>query len=164
MKWVHALKSGAVAGAIYGVFAGIIGMVYLIVMKEQAIQKIQAAIPREANIPMSIDQIYSITMISSLPSAVIFGLIVGAVFGVMFGLMREELLGKNEKFKGLFLALLLLICLVVVEVFSPENMIGGFFMLRFSYLPLAPFSAAAFLVFGYLTGMFWERFEKKKKR
>jgi len=36
-------------------------------------------------------------------------------------------------------------------------------MLRLSYLPLAPVSAAAFLALGYLTGTFLGRFGKQEK-
>ncbi len=164
MEWKLGLKSGAVAGAIYGVLAGIIGLVYLIVMKEEVIQRIQAAIPSDVNIPISMEQLYTITLISSFPSGIVMGVIVGMVFGIIFLLLHDEWPGKTPRRQGLFLALFLFLFFGIAEMFSPENAAGGFFMLRFSYLPLIPFSFAAFLFFGYCLGMFWERFEKKPKR
>jgi hypothetical protein len=164
MRWKLGLKSGAVAGAVYGAIAAIIGIIYMVVMREEVIQRIQAAIPSGTNIPISTEQLYTISLVFSLPSGIIMGVITGMVFGLVFLLMREELLGKNDRKKGFFLALLLLVCLALAEVFVPENAVGAFFMLRFSYLPLAPISAGAFLFLGYLTGMFFERFEKRKKK
>jgi vacuolar-type H+-ATPase subunit I/STV1 len=162
MKWGLALKSGAVAGAVYGVLAGIVGLAYMVAMKEEVIARMQAAIPQGVSIPMSMEDLYNISLAASVPSSMIMGVIVGMVFGIVFMLMKDELLGKNLRFRGMFLSVFLFAALGIWEIFYPENLIGGLLMLRFSPWPLIPCSFAAFLVLGYLQGMFWERFEKKK--
>jgi thiamine transporter ThiT len=161
MEWKHGLKSGAVAGVIYGVFAGIINVVYMTAMREEIIERIQAAMPQGMSIPISIDQLYTITLISAFPSGIVMAVIVGMVFGVIFMLLREELLGNTPKKRGIFLSIILFAFFGLAEMFSAENAVGAFFMLRFSPWYLIPASFGAFLLLGYLTGMFWERFGKK---
>jgi hypothetical protein len=163
MEWGLGLKTGAVSGLIYGVLAGIISVIYMIADKEAIIAQIQAALAGY-DIPISMDQLYNISLMTTFPTIAIFGILVGIVFGIILMLLKEEWPGKNMRFKGLYLALALVIFLAIVEVFAPQNAIAGFFILRFSYLPLAPFSAAAFLFLGYSYGMFWERFGKKPKK
>jgi hypothetical protein len=164
MEWGLALKSGAVAGAIYGFFAGIIGSVYMLAMREESIAKIQAAIPSGYDIPISMEDLYNISLMASIPSGIIMGAIIGLVFGVVFMVMKEDLIGKNLRIRGVCLSVLLFVALGVWELLQPENIIGALLLLRFSPLPLVPFSFAAFLALGYLQGMFWERFEKKGKK
>lgn len=161
MDWKLGFKSGAVAGAIYGVFVGIINVIYMVVAKEEVIQTMQAALSG-VEIPISMDQLYTISMISTVPSSAVMGVISGLVFGTVFLLLKDEMIGKGLKKKGLFFAVLLFICLGVAELYKAGNLAGAIFMLRFSYLPLVPLSFAAFLAFGYFLGMFWERFEKRK--
>ena len=164
MEWKHGLKSGVVAGVIYGVLAGAINIIYLTVMREQIIERIQAAIPSGTSIPISMDQIYTITLIAAFPSAVIFAIFTGMAFGVIYLLLREELFGNTAKKKGIFLSIILFVFFGLAEAFSAENAVGAFFMLRFSPWYLIPASFVAFLVLGYLTGMFWERFGRKGKK
>lgn len=162
MEWGTALKSGAVAGAIYGVFGGAIGLAYLLVMRDEVMQMLQSALSAQGDIPIPVESIYNITLFTSIPSGIIGGILAGLAFGIIFMLLKGEWPGKTPRLQGLFLALVLFVCLGVGEMFSPGNVVGPFFMMRFSFLPSIPFSFVAFLFFGYLTGMFWERFEKKR--
>lgn len=163
MEWGTGLKSGAASGAIYGVIAGILGYIYMLTMKEDVIARIQAAIPQGVSIPMSMDDLYNISLIAAVPSTIISGVILGLILGVVFMLMKEELMGKNLRLKGVFLTGFILVVAVVWELLYPQNLFGGFLLLRFSPIFIAPLSAIAFLAFGYLLGMFCERFEKKGK-
>ncbi len=164
MEWKQGIKSGAVAGVFYGILAGIVTVLYMIIDKENIIQSIQAVISANANIPISTEQLYNISLIASFPSSIIGGVLVGMVFGVIYVLTKSELIGKNAKIQGVSLAILLFIALGVAELMGPGNAIGGFFMIRFSSLLLVPPSFGAFMVLGYLMGVFWDRFEKNAKR
>lgn len=161
MEWKKGLKTGAVAGVFYGIFAGIVNVVYMILMKDEVIAMIQAAIPQGISIPISMEDLYTISLISSLPSSILVGMFAGMAFGAIFLLLKGELIGKSSKFKGVFLALLLFIALGLSEMVEPGNAVGAFFQLRLSYLPLVPLSFAAFLSLGYFYGLFWDRFKKK---
>jgi hypothetical protein len=164
MEWKHGIKSGAVAGVFYGILAGIVTVLFMILDKENIIQRIQAVISSNANIPISTEQLYNITLIASFPSSIIGGVLVGMIFGVIFVLMKKELIGKNSKMQGITLAILLFIALGVAELAGPQNAVGGFFMIRFTSLPLVPLSFGAFLALGYFMGVFWDRFEKAGKK
>ena len=164
MEWKHGLKSGAVAGVFYGILAGIVTVLFMMLTRETVMQRLQAVLSQNAQIPMSAEQLYDITLIASFPSSVIGGVLVGAIFGVIFVLMKNELIGKNAKIQGISLAILLFIALGVAELLGPENAIGAFFMIRFSSLPLVPLSFGALIGLGYFMGVFWERFEEKRKK
>lgn len=157
MDWKRGLKSGAVAGIIYGVPAGGISALYMVLFKEKVIAMIQAAISGQG-IPISAEQLYNISLFSSFITSIFVGLIAGMVFGAVFTFMREELMGRNERMQGLFLSILLFACFGIAEIFFPENAIGAFMLLRLSHILLIPLSFGAFLLLGYLTGMFWVRF------
>lgn len=162
MEWKHGIKSGAVAGVFYGIIAGIVTVLYMLLNKEMLIERLQAVLSSNANIPISTDQLYNITLIASFPSSIIGGVLVGMIFGVIYVLMKE-LIGKDAKKQGISLAILLFIALGVAEMVGPENAIGAFFMIRFSSLPLVPLSFGAFICLGYFMGVFWDRFGDKKK-
>lgn len=164
MEWKHGIKSGAVAGVFYGIIAGIVTVLYMLLNREMIIQRLQAVLSSNANIPISTDQLYDITLIASLPSSVIGGVLVGVIFGVIYVLMKKELIGKDAKKQGISLAILLFIALGVAEMVGPENAIGAFFMIRFSSLPLVPLSFGAFICLGYLMGVFWDRFGEARKK
>lgn len=164
MEWKHGIKSGAVAGVFYGIIAGVITVIYMVLEKEKIMDMLQSVLSSNANIPISADQLYTISLISSFPSAVVGGVLAGMVFGVIYVLMKKELLGKNAKMQGVSLAVLLFIALGVAELLGPENAIGAFFMLRFSNILLIPLCFGAILALGYFTGIFWDRFGEKRKR
>ena len=163
MEWKHGVKSGAVAGVFYGIIAGIVTVLYMILNKEMLIERLQAVLSSNVNIPISTDQLYNITLISSFPSSIIGGVLVGMIFGVIYVLMKKELIGKDAKKQGISLAIILFIALGVAEMVGPENAIGAFFMIRFSSLLLVPLSFGAFIGLGYFMGVFWDRFGDKKK-
>ena len=80
MEWKHGVKSGAVAGVFYGIIAGIVTVLYMILNKEMLIERLQAVLSSNVNIPISTDQLYNITLISSFPSSIIGGVLVGVIF------------------------------------------------------------------------------------
>jgi hypothetical protein len=162
MDWGHGAKSGAVAGVVYGILSGIIGMAFMMSMKEEVMATMQAAIPSGVNIGMSMDTLYQISLMSVIPSSAIMGVIAGVIFGILFAGTREELAGEKETIRGVSLALILFAGLGLAHMVFPNNIAGSLFLLNFTTLYVLPFSAAAFLLMGYLTGMFWVRFSEKK--
>ncbi len=162
MDWGHGAKSGAVAGVVYGILSGIIGIAYMLSMKEEVMAKMQAAIPSGVNIGISMDTLYQISLISVIPSSAIMGVISGVIFGILFAGTREELFGEKETVRGISLAVIVFAGLGLAHMIFPNNIAGSLFLLNFTSLYLLPFSAAAMLLMGYLTGRFWVRFGKNQ--
>jgi hypothetical protein len=156
------LKAGAVSGAIYGVLQGIVSVLAYVFYREQIIEMIRASIPSNVSIPMTMDQLANIGMISAIPGSIIGGIIAGIIFCIIFSLMYDELLGRDSKRKGVFLCLLLLAGIVVGE-FAYPGLIGGIFMVQTKFILLAPVSAAFFFILGYVLGIFYDRFDTKRK-
>jgi hypothetical protein len=162
MEYARVLKTGAVSGAIYGVLQGIVSVLSYVFYRQQIIDMIRASLPSNVNIPMTMDQLADIGMISAIPGSVIGGIIAGVIFSAIFAVMYSELLGKDSKRKGLFLGVLLFAGILAGELAYP-GLIGGIFMVQTKFILLAPLSAAFFFALAYLTGMFYDRFDPKRK-
>lgn len=162
MDFSRVLKAGAVSGVIYGVLQGIVTVLSYVFYRDQIIEAIRAALPSNVNIPFTVDQLADIGMTYAIPGSVIGGVIAGIIVCVIFSLIYDELLGKDSKRKGVFLCLLILAGIVLGELASP-GIIGGIFMVQTRYILLAPLSAVFFLVLGYLLGIFYDRFDSKRK-
>jgi len=160
MKWGLGLKTGVVAGAIYGLLSGIVTLAITIVMREDIINQIQAQFARlPQDIPITAEQIYPITVVMSIPGSVIGGVIVGAILGIVFLVLYGELLGKNSKRKGLCFAILLIIGTGLAELAFPKSGLP-LIMIQTTYIMFTPVNILFFLVFGYLLGKFYDRFKK----
>lgn len=154
-------KAGVVAGAIYGVLAGIVGIIYLIAKKDEIIAMLNGQLSSlGVNVPMTAEQLYPMTIIGAPINAIISGLIIGAVLGVVFSLLREELIGKNNRIRGVCFSVLILIALGIGELAAP-NLSMGFILINTGFLPSAVLGVIFFLAFGYLLGMFYDRFKPK---
>lgn len=162
MDFSRVLKAGALSGIIYGILQGIVSVLSYIFYREQIIEMLRAAMPSNVNIPLTMDQLANIGMMYAIPGSIIGGIIAAIIVCFIFSLMYDELLGKNSKRKGVFLCLLVLAGIVLGELASP-GVIGGIFMVQTRYLLLAPVSVAFFLVLGYLLGIFYDRFDTKRK-
>ena len=165
MDWGRIFKTGAVAGVIYRVLNIAVVVLSFVFFREQIKELIQSAIPPDlqSSIPMTIDQLVDISMFSSVPSSIVGGIIPGIIVCFIFVLMYNELLGKDSKRKGIFLCVLLLIGIGLGELAYP-GVIGGIFMVQTRYILLTPLSVVFFLVFGYLLGNFYDKFEQKERR
>lgn len=162
MEWKLGLKTGAVAGIVFGFIGVIINLLYMIAMKDEFVARIQSSLGGQS-IPISMDDLYNISLVFTVPSSIFMGIIAGMFFGIIFMLVRTELHGKNDKFKGLTLAILVIIAIVISEMAVPENILGSFFMFRSAFLLSVPLSIISTLLLGYLFGFFLMKFEKKKK-
>ncbi|MCX6818142.1 MAG: hypothetical protein NTU57_04770 [Candidatus Aenigmarchaeota archaeon] len=163
MDFSRVLKTGLVSGIIYGVMQGITSVFSYVFYREQIKEMIKAAIPSNANIPMTMDQLADIGMMSAIPGSIVGGIIVGIVMAVIFALMYESLMGGNSRKKGIFLCLLLLAGIILGELAYP-GFIGGLFMVQTRFILLAPISAAFFVAYGYILGLFYDRFSSHKHK
>ncbi len=160
MKWGIGLKSGITAGAIYGLLTGFISLAISVVMKDEIIKQIQAQFARlPQDIPITAEQVYPITLVMSIPGAVIGGLVVGAILGIVFLSLYNELLGKDSKRKGLFFVILLIIGFGLAELAFPGSGLP-LIMIQTTFLMFTPLNILFFLVFGYLLGKFYDRFKR----
>ena len=163
MDWGRIFKTGAVAGVIYGILQGIVSVLTFVFYREQNIELMRSSIPSNVEIPLSMEQLADIGMISAIPGSIIGGIIAGIIVCFIFTLMYNELLGKDSKRKGLFLCILLLIGIGLGELAYP-GVIGGIFMVQTRYIMLTPLNVVFFLVFGYLLGNFYNKFGQKERR
>ncbi|NIO20663.1 MAG: hypothetical protein GTN76_07970 [Candidatus Aenigmarchaeota archaeon] len=160
MKWKPGLKTGVVAGAVYGFLTGIVALAITIVMKDDIIKQIQAqfaSVPYD--IPITAEQVYPITVAMSIPGAIMSGLIVGAILGIIFMILHGELLGKNSKRKGLCFVILLIIGTGIAELAFPGSGLP-LVMVQTTFIMFTPLNILFFLAFGYLLGRFYDRFNK----
>ncbi len=162
MDFLRIIKAGAVSGIIYGVMQGIVSILAYVFYREDIIEMIRKSIPANVNIPMTIDQLADIGMISAIPGSMIGGIIAGIIVCFIFALMHNELIGKNFKRKGLFLCILITIAIILGEAAYPSGIVGGIFMVQTRFIMLAPLNIAFFLVLGYLLGLFYDRFAPHK--
>lgn len=163
MDWGRIFKTGAVAGVIYGILQGIVSVLTFVFYREQIIELMRSSIPSNVEIPLSMEQLADIGMISAIPGSIIGGIIAGIIVCFIFTLMYNELLGKDSKRKGLFLCILLLIGIGLGELAYP-GVVGGIFMVQTRYIMLTPLNVVFFLVFGYLLGNFYNKFGQKERR
>lgn len=163
MDWGRFLKTGVVAGIIYGILQGIVTMLSYVFYREQIIEIIRSSIPSNIEIPMTMEQLADIGMMTAIPGSIIGGIIAGLIFAFIFSLMYSELIGKNSKRKGLFLAILLLIGIIIGEL-ALQGVVGGLFLFQTKFIMLTPLNAVFFLVFGYVIGIFYDKFEPGGRR
>ena len=162
MDWGRFLKTGLVSGIIYGILQGIVSTLSYVFYREEIIALIRSSLPSNIEIPMSMEQLADIGMMFAIPGSIIGGIIAGLVFAFIFSVMYNELLGKDSKRKGLFLSLLLLVAIVLGEL-AFQGVLGGLFLFQTRFIMLTPLNAIFFLVLGYMTGIFYDRFENKHK-
>jgi hypothetical protein len=162
MDWGRLFKTGAVAGVIYGILQGIVATFSYVFYREQIIEIIRSAIPSNAQIPMTMEQLADMGMMFAIPGSIFGGIIAGIIVAFIFSVLYEELMGRDSKKKGIFLAFLLLICIGLGEL-AYAGVLSAMFMVQTKFIMLAPLSAIFFLALGYLTGMFYDKFEDKHK-
>jgi hypothetical protein len=163
MEWGRIFKTGAVSGIIYGILQGIVTTLSYVFFREQIIEIIRASIPPNIEIPLTMEQLADIGMISAIPGSIIGGIISGIIVSFIFALMYNELMGKDSKRKGLFLCILLTVAVVLGELAYP-GVIGGIFMIQTRFILLTPLNIIFFLVFGYVMGKFYDKFEGNEGR
>jgi len=164
MNFSRVLKAGAVSGIIYGVMQGFVALLSYVFYREQIIAMIRASIPSNVNIPMTMDQLADIGMMAAIPGSIIGGIIAGIIVCFVFSLMYEELMGRNSKRKGLFICILIAAGIVLGELAYPGGLVGSILLVQTRYLMLAPLSIAFFIIFGYIMGVFYDRFEGGKHK
>ncbi len=156
-------KTGLASGVIHGILQGVISLLTFVIYREQIIETIRNSIPSNVNIPFTVEQLADMGMMFAIPGSIIGGMIAGVIVCFIFSFMYHELLGKNSKVKGIFLCALLLVGVIFGEFVYP-GVVGGIFLLNTRYLLLLPASFAFFLVFGYVMGMFYDKFGKEGRR
>ncbi|MEE9323574.1 MAG: hypothetical protein V3U72_03440 [Candidatus Aenigmarchaeota archaeon] len=163
MDFGRIFKTGAVSGSIYGILQGIVSVLSFVFYREQIIELIRSSLPSNLEIPITVEQLADIGMISAIPGSIIGGIIAGIIVSFIFALMYNELMGKDSKRKGLFLCILLAVAVVLGE-FAYQGVIGGIFMIQTRFVLLTPLNIIFFLVFGYVMGKFYDKFEQKAGR
>lgn len=163
MNWGRILKTGVVAGLVYGFLQGTVALLSYVFYREEIVKIITSSIPRNVNIPMTAEELADIGMISAIPDSLIGGIISGIIFAFIFALMYGELMGNRPETKGLFLSVLLAVAVGLGELAYP-GVLGGIFLVTTRFLMLAPLSFVFFIVLGYLSGMFYRRFGEEEPR
>ncbi len=155
-------KAGAVAGVIYGFLTAIAGMVYMVMMREEVISSIRTALSGYGNLPITAEDIYPMALMGAIPGGLINGLIVGIILAFVFAVLYNELIGKNSMIKGLCFSVLILIAVGIGEMAAPR-LSAGLILLNSNFLPSLALGVIFFLAYGYLLGMFYDKFGHHKK-
>ena len=163
MDWGRILKTGAVAGIIYGFLQGIVSLLSYVFYREEIIKMITSSIPKNVNIPMSVEELADIGMISTIPGSLVGGIVTGIIFAFIFRLMYKELIGSKDETKGLFLSVLLAAGVGLGELAYP-GVLGGIFLINTHFVMLLPLNFAFMLVLGYSSGMFYKKFGDEDER
>ncbi|MBN2042650.1 MAG: hypothetical protein JW754_02490 [Candidatus Aenigmarchaeota archaeon] len=162
MDKVRVAKAGAVAGVIYGFLTAIAGIVYMVMMKEEVITTIRTALSAYGNLPITAEDLYPMSLAGAIPGGLINGLIVGIILAFVFAIIYNELIGKNSMIKGVCFSVLILIGIGIGEMAAP-GISAGLILLNSRFLPSLALGVIFFLAYGYLLGMFYDRFGKPKK-
>lgn len=163
MDFSRILKTGIVSGIIYGAMQGVISLLSFVFYREQIIAMLRDSIPSNVNIGMTMDQLADISMVTAIPGSIVGGMITGILMCVIFALMYDTLLGKDSRKKGIFLCLLIMAGIIVGEL-AYSGVVGGIFMVQTRFIMLAPLSAAMFIAYGHVLGLFYDRFANSKHK
>ena len=155
-------KAGAVAGVIYGFLSAIAGIIYMVVMREEVISTIRTALSAYGDLPITAEDVYPMSLVGAIPGGLINGLIVGVILAFVFAIIYKELIGKNSMIKGLCFSILILIAVGLGEMAAP-GLSAGIILLNSRFLPSLALGVLFFLAYGYLLGMFYDRFGQHKK-
>ena len=141
------VKAGACAGIIYG----IISPIFLLISGGY---NYLYSTPSGNFLIM----IWVFSTLLTLLYSIIYGIICGIIFGLIYAAVYDKIPGTSSTVKGIILSLLFWL------IFS-------FFILWFVFSPIGRStifsntiitSLLVYLVFGFLVGMFWDRFKPTK--
>jgi len=163
---VRGLKAGAAAGLVMGIIGGVVDLLLMFTILNaeylRMYEQVMATMPPEA--AMSANTLLMISAVTVVIFAVIFGLIFGAIIGVIYAWLYESIPGKTSIAKGIVVGAVYFVfsiafSLVMQMAFSGQSqgMEPGSMITGAGYV--TGFVNA--MIFGYLLGLLWDKFEPK---
>lgn len=143
-------KAGVLAGLISGVISGVFLYLELQVYKSQIITTIQNALPAGSNLDASALANFAILFV---PVVMIFGgLIGGLILGLIFAAVQDKYMKRQSlPIRGLIFGLILFVIDIALNLgsvnYGPGALASGLV-----------FSLIGSLIFGYLLGLFFQKF------
>jgi predicted Na+-dependent transporter len=142
---VRGIKAGVVAGIIYGPVSSIVGMLVM----SSTMRSMTAN-----NLP---DSFYSIAMVVSIPSGMIYGGILGLIVGAIYGALYEKLPGSLSTVKALMISLVLWLIFSVGVGYITMSFSQSYYSRYFEMNMIS--GLLLYVFFGFLLGLFWDRFK-----
>ena len=165
------VKAGIVAGVIMGLIGGVITVALMMTVFHDEYAMMYQAIAEQTiaesgeEMPMDVDEFTGMMMTIGVVGVLIMSPIIGAVIGVIFGLiyaaLYDKLPGKTPIVKGLvigmaYFVIAILLGLVSSAIFAADIEISATVQ-GVDYIV----NLLTALIFGYLLGVFWIKFEPK---
>ena len=165
------VKAGVVAGIIMGLIGGIIAAALMMtVFHDEYVIMYQAAIEQSiaesgGEMPMSADEMVNMAMtvgaVGILIAAPIMGGIFGLIFGLIYAVLYDKIPGKTPIAKGLVVGVSYFILGILIGLVSSALFAQGVEISSAVQGANYVTSLLTSLIFGYLLGMFWIKFEPK---
>ncbi|PKP54066.1 MAG: hypothetical protein CVT90_02085 [Candidatus Altiarchaeales archaeon HGW-Altiarchaeales-3] len=165
---VRGVKAGAGAGAVMGLLGGILSIVLMFtILHDEYIKLFEqtlAAMP--AGSGMSADSLLMISAVFGVIGGLIMGIIFGLILGLIYAALYDKIPGKTAIAKGLITGLAYFVIMTGFSVltnalFSGQAEAMGIdqssLMTGVNYIT----SFITALVFGYVLGWLWIKFEPK---
>jgi len=149
-------KAGLVAGIAYGVILAIISYITLQSIKSTVIAEIATKLP--ANTSLTAEQVFNIAEVVAPVFVIIAGIIGGLILGAIYGKLLERIPGGSAVMKGIVFGLILWLIASVLGGLGDLSSYG----LEY-YLTNVGTGFVGALVFGYLLGYFYGRFNRPKE-
>jgi len=166
---MRGLKAGALAGAVMGILGGIIIVILMFTIFHgeyvAIFEQTLATMPPGAEI--SIDTMIMISAVFSIIGGLVIGVIFGVIFGIIYAVLYDKIPGKTAIAKGIVTGLAYFVISTVFSLlmqmaFSGQQAAMGVeqssLMTGTEYLV----SFVNSLIFGYLIGWLWIKFEPKE--
>ena len=139
---VRGIKAGAIAGVVYGAISGVVGPLLIYSMQE-SMYGYSSSMP--------------LYLIFSIPWAIIWGAVLGLIIGLIYAALYAKIPGSSSIVKAMTVILLLWLIFSVgfgyitssYSRYYEMNMISGLI---------------TYVIFGFLLGMFWDRFKGDERK
>lgn len=159
-KTLNGLKAGALAGVFYGIISMVFTLIALTLFKSEVISALTSFIssnPVYSDRGITPQVLYNADKISGSAVALIGGIILGLILGFIYVHVKERLPGSSKILGGIILGLIMWITLGLVlgAAYAKEYGISYFEVYSGG-------SLIAALVFGYLLSVFYARQESSK--
>lgn len=165
---MRGLKAGALAGAVMGLFGGMVTVVLMFTLLHgeyvAIFEQTLATMPPGAEI--SIDTMLMISAVFVIIGGLVMGVMFGVIFGLVYAALYDKIPGKTAIAKGIVIGLAYfvistLFSLLMQMAFSGQQAAAGVGQSALMTGTTYVLGFIEAIIFGYLLGWLWVKFEPK---
>ena len=148
-KAMNGIKSGLVAGIVYGVLDSVFAILAVIMFKDQVLASLGQYITNYPSLFSNITamDLYNLSIALIPMIAIIGGILLGLVFGAIFGYAYDRIPGRIPSLKGILFGLILWVVLNVLIGLLDVTEFGWYY-----YLAGIAGGLVATVAYGYILG------------